>query len=92
MKRLSAILYVLLFIGLGMVGQPQNASAQGKPWVTLFDGKNLDQWNGYGTANFQIADGSIVAVDKTDPKGNCVISCYERNLQGFRVARRVLGQ
>jgi Domain of Unknown Function (DUF1080) len=68
MKRLSAILYALLLIGLGMVVQTQNASAQGKPWVTLFDGKNLDQWNGDGTANFQIADGSIVAVDKKDPK------------------------
>ncbi len=68
MKRLSAILYALLLIGLGTIWQTQNASAQGKPWVTLFDGKNLDQWNGDGTANFQIADGSIVAVDKKDPK------------------------
>src|SRR5476651_1576375 len=68
MKRLSAIAFALLFIGAGMLGQSQNASAQGKGWVTLFNGKNLDQWQGDGTANFQIADGSIVAVDKKDPK------------------------
>lgn len=37
-------------------------------WITLFDGKNLDHWQGDGTANFQIADGSIMAVDKKDPK------------------------
>ena len=36
-------------------------------WITLFDGKNLDQWQGDGTASFQIANGSIMAVDKKDP-------------------------
>ncbi len=33
----------------------------------LFDGKNLDQWEGDGTATFKIEDGSVVAVDKKDP-------------------------
>jgi hypothetical protein len=37
-------------------------------WISLFDGKNLDHWQGDGSANFQIADGSIMAVDKKDPK------------------------
>lgn len=37
-------------------------------WITLFDGKNLDHWQGDGTANFQIANDSIMAVDKKDPK------------------------
>jgi hypothetical protein len=68
MKRLSAIAFGLLLIGVGIFGQSQNASAQGKGWVTLFDGKNLDHWQGDDTANFQIADGSIIAVDKKDPK------------------------
>jgi len=52
MKRLSAIALALLFIGVGVFGQSQNASAQGKAWVTLFDGKNLDHWQGDGSANF----------------------------------------
>jgi hypothetical protein len=68
MKRLFAIAFALLFAGVGMLLPSQNASAQGAGWVTLFDGKNLDKWQGDGTANFQIADGSIVAVDKKDPK------------------------
>ena len=92
MKRLSAIAFALLFIGAGMLGQSQNASAQGKGWVTLFDGKNLDQWQGDGTANFQIADGSIVAVDKKDPKATASYLVSKGILQGLRAPRRVLGQ
>src|SRR5476649_834734 len=81
MKRLSAIAFALLFIGAGMLGQSQNASAQGKGWVTLFDGKNLDQWDGDGTANFQIANGSVMAVDKKDPKN---VASYLVSKQSFK--------
>src|SRR5215467_3714504 len=49
------------------VTSPAQAQS-GEGWITLFDGKNLDHWQGDGTANFQIADGSIMAVDKKDPK------------------------
>jgi hypothetical protein len=47
---------------------PASARDKGGGWITLFDGKNLDHWQGDGTANFQIANGSIMAVDKKDPK------------------------
>ena len=30
-------------------------------WVTLFDGKNLDNFNQVGTANWRIEDGAVVA-------------------------------
>jgi hypothetical protein len=39
-------------------------------WVTLFDGKNLDQWDQVGGSNWHIAGGAIVAdqmADKTIP-------------------------
>ena len=85
MKRLSAIAFALLFIGAGMLGQSQNASAQGKGWVTLFDGKNLDQWQGDGTANFQIADGSIVAVDKKDPKATASYLLTKESYKDFEI-------
>jgi hypothetical protein len=85
MKRLSAIAFALLFIGAGMLGQSQNASAQSKGWVTLFDGKNLDQWQGDGTANFQIADGSIVAVDKKDPKATAAYLVSKESYKDFEI-------
>src|ERR1700746_2357216 len=69
MKYYFAIAMSLLFAGTVVLGNSQQASAQAKgQWITLFDGKNLDQWQGDGTANFQIANGSIMAVDKKDPK------------------------
>lgn len=57
MKRLSVItiaLFVVAFVAA--------LSAQtGKGWVTLFDGKNLDNFNQVGTANWKIADGAVEA-------------------------------
>lgn len=57
MKRLSVItiaLFVLAFVAA--------LSAQtGKGWVTLFDGKNLNNFNQVGTANWKIADGAVEA-------------------------------
>jgi 3-keto-disaccharide hydrolase len=45
-----------------------NGQAGKDGWITLFDGKNLDQWQGDGKARFAIEDGSIVAKDKKDAK------------------------
>ena len=36
-------------------------SAQGKGWVTLFDGKNLNHFNLVGNANWKVADGIVEA-------------------------------
>jgi Domain of Unknown Function (DUF1080) len=33
----------------------------GAGWVVLFDGKNLDNWNKIGDANWRIEDGAVVA-------------------------------
>jgi hypothetical protein len=72
----------LLCIGIAFVWHSQQASSQVKgQWITLFDGKNLDQWQGDGSANFQIADGSVVAVDKKDPK---VTASYLVSKQPFK--------
>jgi hypothetical protein len=37
------------------------AISQGGAWVTLFDGKSLDNFNKVGDANWRIEDGSVVA-------------------------------
>ena len=61
-------------------------------WITLFDGKNLDQWQGDGTATFVIEDGSVIAKDKKDPKAVAAYLVTKESLQGLRDPRRVLGQ
>jgi hypothetical protein len=68
MKRLIAIAAGLLVAGIAVFSAPSTDAAILSSWITLFDGKNLDKWEGDGTANFQIANGSIMAVDKKDSK------------------------
>jgi hypothetical protein len=64
MKRWSAITIAAVLAGLGIAGHAPEASSQtGGGWVTLFDGKNLDNWNAIGDANWKLADG-VVGSDK----------------------------
>lgn len=64
MKRWSTIAVGLLLVGLTAVWQSQRASGQADAgWVTLFDGKNLDNWTQIGDANWRIVDG-VVEADK----------------------------
>lgn len=58
MNRRSAI--ALLLTGFAALSfSPQASSETG--WVTLFDGKNLDNFNKIGDANWRIEDGVVVA-------------------------------
>jgi hypothetical protein len=58
MKRRSAI--ALLLVGFATLSySPQASSESG--WVTLFDGKSLDNFNKVGDANWRVEDGTIVA-------------------------------
>jgi hypothetical protein len=60
MKRLSAIVMALLFVGVAALWH--DASGQTGPgWINLFDGKNLDNWNQIGNANWRLEDGLVVA-------------------------------
>jgi hypothetical protein len=64
MKRWTAgIVAILLISGFGLTARFANeAAAQADPgWVTLFDGKNLDNWSPIGTANWKLEDGAVVA-------------------------------
>ena len=54
-------------------------------WITLFDGKHLDHWQGDGTANFQIANGSIMAVDKKDPKAAAANLVSKESFKDFEL-------
>jgi Domain of Unknown Function (DUF1080) len=58
MKRRSAI--ALLALGFAALSySPQASSETG--WVTLFDGKTMDNFNKIGDANWRIEDGMIVS-------------------------------
>jgi hypothetical protein len=60
MKHWSALGVALLLAGFAaFTGSRHAVAADG--WVTLFDGKNLDNFDQIGTANWRIADGSVVA-------------------------------
>src|SRR5262249_28016105 len=61
----------LAFCSFPVMGPALAQSGEG--WITLFDGKNLDHWQGDGNANFAIDDGSIVAKDKKDPKATAFL-------------------
>src|SRR5262245_4743762 len=56
----------LAFCAFPVTGPAQAQTGEG--WTTLFDGKDLNNWQGDGNAQFAIEDGAIVANGKKDPK------------------------
>jgi Domain of Unknown Function (DUF1080) len=62
MKRWTIVSLALLLVGFAAVPYARQASGQTEGgWVTLFDGKNLDNFNQVGDANWRLEDGSVVA-------------------------------
>ena len=60
MQRWPVLTTALVLIGFAAFSYSQQASGQ-TGWVTLFDAKNLDNWNKIGDANWRIEDGAVVA-------------------------------
>jgi Domain of Unknown Function (DUF1080) len=96
MARLATFTLALLLSAIAGLQYTGIASGQsgGDGWITLFDGKNLDQWQAEAANNatWRIEDGSI-AVEKMDkdPQGNRQ-PCLEAILHQLRAPRGVLGQ
>ena len=67
---------ILAFCSFPVTGPAQAQSGEG--WIALFDGKNLDHWQGDGNANFAIDDGAIVAKDKKDAKTTAFLISKEK--------------
>ncbi|OQW61646.1 MAG: hypothetical protein A4S14_17030 [Proteobacteria bacterium SG_bin9] len=62
MKRWSLAAMALLALGLAATPVIQGARAQSEGgWVTLFDGKNLDNFTQVGDANWKLANGEVSA-------------------------------
>ena len=64
MKRILCIAISLLIVAFTAYGCANEPSGQADAaWTTLFDGRNLDNWNHVGDANWQLVDG-VVQADK----------------------------
>jgi Domain of Unknown Function (DUF1080) len=62
MKRWPLVCTAVLFAALAALGSSHQASGQADAgWITLFDGKNLDNFSPIGDANWRIEDGVLVA-------------------------------
>ncbi len=62
MKRWSLAAIVLLAFGLTATWHSRDAIGQSEGgWVTLFDGKNLDNFTQIGDANWKLANGEVSA-------------------------------
>ena len=61
MKRRSIIGAAVLLASFAVLPSMHQASGQTDGWVTLFDGKKLDNFDKVGNANWRIESGAIVA-------------------------------
>ncbi len=56
---------IQLALALGISGFAANyvvpAASQDTGWTTLFDGKNLDEWNQVGESNWHVENGAVIA-------------------------------
>ena len=60
--RTTAVMITLFLVGIAGMTRPAVAPAQtGAGWTTLFNGKNLDNWEKTGNANWRVVDGVIEA-------------------------------
>jgi hypothetical protein len=65
MKRIAAVVFVLILSGSAGVLPVPNVSAQSGAWTTLFDGTSLKGWNMVGNANWELVDGAVQATQGT---------------------------
>jgi len=86
MTRWATLAAALLFAAIAAI-HTNTAFSQGAGdgWITLFDGKNLDQWQGDGTATFVIEDGSVIAKDKKDPKAVAAYLVSKQSFNDFEI-------
>ena len=62
MNRRSVVALGCVCAGLAAFAYSHQAAGQANAgWITLFDGKNLDNFNAIGNANWKIVDGAVEA-------------------------------
>jgi 3-keto-disaccharide hydrolase len=71
MRSCFVIVIAVALSGFLLNGATAQPASDG--FVALFDGKNLEHWQGNDKAQFTIEDGAIVAKGKKDPKDNAFL-------------------
>jgi len=71
MKRLSRIIIALLVAGVTLFGC---ASMRGGEWVSLFDGKDLDQWYIIGDGDWKLENGLVMADRKIGKENGYLVT------------------
>jgi 3-keto-disaccharide hydrolase len=71
-KRLSHISIGLIVLVVSAFGCAQMGARSDAGWITLFDGRNLDNFNTVGDANWRLEDGLVVADKKGKENGYLV--------------------
>src|ERR1700704_6424360 len=60
--RTTTVVFALFLVVAGAITAVPGVAAQtGAGWTTLFNGKNLDNWEKTGNANWRVVDGIIEA-------------------------------
>jgi hypothetical protein len=79
MARLPTLTLALLLSALAGFQYAGPAPGQSSGWITLFDGKNLDQWQGEAGNNaiWRIEEGSI-AVEKMDKDPKAIVNLVSK--------------
>ena len=77
MGRLLMLLTAAALFGFAVNGAVGQVAGDG--FVALFDGKNLDHWQGDGKAQFAIEDGAIVAKGKKEAKDIAYLLSKEKH-------------
>jgi hypothetical protein len=67
-RRIIDLAFCVIVFGFGIYAIAPMAASQEAGWTTLFDGKNLDNWDQVGGSNWHIVDGAVVADAMTDKK------------------------
>jgi hypothetical protein len=69
-----SVALTLGIFGLAALSGVPAMAQQGAGWVTLFDGKSMDNWNKVGETNWRIEDGAIVADKRTSKETAHLVS------------------
>jgi hypothetical protein len=74
LRRSLKFALALVASSLAVSPLPPQAKADEAGWITLFDGKDLEQWDQVGKSNWHLADGTVIADKMGDKDAGYLVS------------------